>query len=343
MLKEEEIEYIKKKLDECTRPMFFFDDDPDGVSSFLQMYKYVGEGKGICVKGKPVLEAKYARKVHEYSPDIVFVLDKPMIEQEFIDSVKQEIIWLDHHPLQDNKGVKYFNPRKNDPEDNRPTSYWAYLITKSSKKDMLWLAMIGIVGDWNLLLTNEFRKKYPYLLPKNIKKPEQALFDSELGKLVQIVDFNLKGSTSDVMKSIKIFSRIDDPYEILDQTNPKGKFLYKKYLTIRQKYEELLNQVQASDDKFLIFKYKDSNLAISSTLSNELLFRYPDKITIIAREKQDDIMMSLRSGKEKIVDKLNEALANTSGYGGGHDLACGACVKKDEFDEFIKKFKETFN
>jgi len=347
MLKPEEISYIRKKLEESTKPLFFFDDDPDGVSSFLQMYKFAGEGKGICVKGKPILEEKYARKVQEYSPDIVFVLDKPLMEQEFANAVSQEIIWLDHHAVQDIKGVKYFNPRKNDDSDNRPTSYWAYLITKSDdedvKSDMLWIAMIGIVGDWNLLLADKFRKKYPYLLPKKIKKPEQALFDSKLGELVQIVDFNLKGGTSDVMKSIKVLSRIQDPYEILEQTSPKGKYLYKKYMTIKTKYEEIKQQLNIDKkDKFIIFKYKDNSLAISATLSNELLYRYPDKIIIIAREKQNEIMMSFRSSKQVIVNNLKEALKVTTGYGGGHDHACGGCIKVHEFDDFIQAFKKTF-
>lgn len=75
-------------------------------------------------------------------------------------------------------------------------------------------------------------------------------------------------------------------------------------------------------------------------LSNELLFEHPEKIIIIGREKNDEIMLSLRSGKVKIVDKLQRALNGINGYGGGHDLACGACIKKDEFDKFIEQFRE---
>src|SRR5690606_14795129 len=117
---------FKSKLDESHKPIFFFDDDCDGVTSFIQLYKYKQEGYGVCVKGKPLLERRYIKKVEEQSPDKIFVLDKPLIEQEFIDGVTQEIVWLDHHPVQKNKGVLYFNPRQYDDKINWPTSYWVY-------------------------------------------------------------------------------------------------------------------------------------------------------------------------------------------------------------------------
>lgn len=341
MIPKEDLEYIRAKIKESVRPLFFFDDDPDGVSAFTLLYKITGEGKGICVKGKPVLEQKYLQKIEEYSPDLIVVLDKPLIEQEFVDAVKQEIIWLDHHPVQNIKGVKYFNPRKNDPKDGSPTSYWAYQIAKDDVKNSLWIGMIGIVGDWHLLLADEFRKEYPKLLPKNINKPEEALFEAKIGTLVRIIDFNLKGTTSEVMKSIKILTRIEDPYEILDQKTPRGKFLYNKYLTVNKKYKEVLSEVKVSEDPLLIFKYHDGKLAFSSQLSNELQYLHRDKIVIVIREKADEMMMSLRSYSKNILEPLTEALKSTTGYGGGHDKACGACIKITEFDAFIKKFRES--
>lgn len=39
MLKEDEIKMIKEELDSCKRPLFFFHDDADGLSSFLLMYR----------------------------------------------------------------------------------------------------------------------------------------------------------------------------------------------------------------------------------------------------------------------------------------------------------------
>lgn len=340
MITEEEIAYIRGKIKSAVRPLFFFDDDPDGVSSFALLYKISNDGKGVCVKGKPVLEHMYLKKVEEYVPDLIIILDKPMVEQEFLDGTNTEVIWIDHHPIQDNKKVKYFNPRKHNPEDTQPTSYWAYQIAKEDVPNCLWLAMIGIIGDWNMLLADELRKQYPELLSESIKTPAEALFNSDIGKLSRIIDFNLKGTTTQVMQSIKTLTRIEDPYEILNQTTSRGRFIYKKFISVNEKYEEIKSTIKVTEDNFIIFKYYDNKLAISSMLSNEFLYRYPDKITIIAREKNDEIMLSLRSGKIKIVDKLQKALEGINGYGGGHDLACGACVKREDFDKFIENLRK---
>ena len=339
MITNKEIQEIKTKLKESAKPMFFFDDDADGVTSFVMMYKLVGDGKGICVKGKPTVEAHYAKKVTEFSPDRVFILDKPMVEQEFLDNITQEIIWLDHHPVQENKGVKYYNPRKNDDEDNRPTSYWAYQICKEDVPEALWLGGMGVVGDWSLALKDEIIKEYPDLLPAEVKTAPEALFNTKLGELVKILDFNLKGTTSEVMKSVKVLTRIKDPYEILNQTTPKGKFLYKKFLKVNEKYEELKNRVEITEEPLIFFKYTDNKLAISSMLSNELLYNHPDKAIIIAREKNDEIMLSIRSANFSVIDVLEKSLEGIKGYGGGHDNACGACIQKEDFELFLDGFK----
>lgn len=339
MITEKEIEIIKKKLEESTKPLFFFDDDADGVSSFVMMYKLVGDGKGICVKGKPELEASYLRKVDEFCPDKIFILDKPLVEQEFLDGVSQEVIWLDHHPVQNNKKVLYFNPRKNDHEDNRPTSYWAYQVCKENSPELLWLAGIGVVGDWSLALKEELCEKYPDLLPPNVDTAPEALFNTRLGQLVKIIDFNLKGTTAEVMKSIKVLTRVETPYEILEQSTPKGKFLYKKFLKINEKYESLKKSVEVTEDPIILFKYSDNSLAISSMLSNELLFENPNKIIMVVREKANELVLSIRSTSINLIPLLNKSLEGINGYGGGHDNACGACVKQEHFNSFMSAFR----
>ena len=41
------------------------------------------------------------------------------------------------------------------------------------------------------------------------------------------------------------------------------------------------------EDKFLIFKYPDSKMSFTGELSNELLYRYNDKIIIIRKIKAE--------------------------------------------------------
>ncbi|MCF7871520.1 DHH family phosphoesterase [Candidatus Woesearchaeota archaeon] len=341
MISDTDLAYIRKRLKEAVRPLFFFDDDADGLSSFLQLYALVKEGKGVVVKGKPVLEARYARKVEEYCPDLVVILDKPLVEDEFFDKVRQDIIWLDHHPVPSNfRRAKYFNPRIQDSEDGRPTSFWCYLIVKNDVVDVLWKAMFGVVGDWHLLLEDECREKYPYLLPENIKSPEDALFKTDLGKLVKIINWNLKGSTSDVMKSVKVLTRINDPYDILDQKTSKGKLIFKKFEKLDSSYNDLISRVKPGKDKILYFCYDDSSIAISSELSNELLFLYPSKVIIVARSVGGDLRMSIRSKGINVAGIVEKAVQITGGHGGGHDNACGANIPEDRLEDFLSVFRD---
>ncbi|KYK26218.1 hypothetical protein AYK26_05410 [Euryarchaeota archaeon SM23-78] len=334
-LTENQLQELRNIFDSCTRPVILFDDDPDGLASFLLIYKHIKEGRGIPVKNAPELGPEMAQKVNDYGPDLVFIVDVPIVNQEFIDKIKTRIVWIDHHPVVKRHKVEYYNPRALDPDDNSPTSYWIY---KALKKH-LWIAMIGMVGDWFFpedKILDEFRAKYPDLLSPLIKKPEVALFTSRFGELIKIVSFNLKGKTSDVIKSIKVFTRIKDPYEILDQKSSGGKFIYKKYNRLMEKYTEIIKRVKVKpQDKLVLFVYSSPDYSFSKEISNELIYKHPDKVFLVAWEYNDEYKCSLRSTKIKLPPIINKALEGITGYGGGHDHAAGACVKIKDFERFV--------
>jgi len=113
-IKKEDLKNIRKELTNSKRPVILFDDDPDGISSFLMVYKFVGEGRGIPVKNSPNITVDYAKKVNDYSPDLVIILDKALVSQDFINKIKAKIIWIDHHPIVERKGMNYYNPSNQD-------------------------------------------------------------------------------------------------------------------------------------------------------------------------------------------------------------------------------------
>ena len=184
MIPEEQLTEIRKAFSESARPLVFFDDDPDGLCSFLQFYKLNIEAKGVIYKAAGPLDEKFLRKVEEYHPDNIFILDVPEVSQEFLDKAKN-VYWLDHHTPCNRKNVKYYNPMIIEP-DNRPISYWSYRIAEKS----LWIAMVGSISDWFIPeeLAFDFRKEYPNLLPPEITKPEEALFCSKAGKCSEYRD-----------------------------------------------------------------------------------------------------------------------------------------------------------
>ncbi|MFC1697209.1 DHHA1 domain-containing protein [Nanoarchaeota archaeon] len=341
MLSEKKIIEIREELETCKRPLFFFHDDPDGVASFLLFYRFVGEGKGVIIKSHPNVSEMFVRKVEEYNPDKIFILDIAMVEQEFIDAVKVPVVWVDHHEPQKRNNVKYFNPRI-EGNDNHPVSYVCYKVVQQD----LWISMLGCVGDWFIPdFVDEFKKSYPDLLPKEITQPDEALFGSRLGKLIKVVAFMLKGTTQQAMKCVKIMTRIKTPYEILNKETPAGKFIYNKFEDINGIYEELMDEIKkiVKEDKVLVYTYKHARYSFTKDISNELLYLFPEKIIIIAREKSGEMRMSLRSKHINIPKILDKALIDIEGYGGGHEHACGACVKVEDFEYFINSIRDSIS
>jgi single-stranded DNA-specific DHH superfamily exonuclease len=345
MLTKKQYSTILEELDNCKRPLYFFHDDSDGLSSFLLLYRYKSEGKGVCVKSHPKVDSRFFKIVQEYEPDKIFILDLAMVDDEFVDEFRGiPIVWIDHHTPLKLPGVKYFNPRVEKADDNTCVSHLCYQVVKHDRADDIWIAAVGIVGDWQLTtVTAEFSAKYPELLPASINRPESALFDSPLSKLIRIMNFILKGRTQDVMRCVKILTRVSSPYELLNGETPRARYILKRFENIDELYQKLLKFAvkKVSKSKLLLVTYTEEKMSFSGELSNELLYRYPDKVIIVAREKSGEMKCSLRTSPGlNLPDAIAKALLGVNGYGGGHEYACGACVKVEDFKQFVKQLKE---
>ena len=332
---------IHQVIEKSTNPLIFFDDDPDGLASYLLIYKYFKKGKGIPIKSSPKLDDIYLRKIKELSPDLVIVLDKPMISQDFVDQVNVPIVWIDHHAPQDIKGVKYFNPLLKDKNDLRPTSYWCYELTKK----YLWVAMVGIIGDWSTAKLNEFSKKYPDLI-KEEKTNEKIIYTTPFGKLVRVFSFILKGRTTEVAKLVSIIAKIDSPYELLDKATPRANYIMKYVEKIESKYEPLVEKALSTKKrgKIISFLYSSKEFSFTKELANELLSKTDKEIIIVGRKKEKEITMSIRSRESSpyiLPPILEKSLVGIEGYGGGHPHACGAHVTVEDYERFIENFKKS--
>jgi single-stranded DNA-specific DHH superfamily exonuclease len=344
MLNQKQYSQILEELDNCNRPLFFFHDDSDGLSSFLLLYRYKNEGKGVCVKSHPKVDDRFFKVVREYQPDKIFILDLAIIEQDFVDEFRGiPIIWVDHHTPVKLSGVKYFNPRVENPEDNVCASELCFNVVKDSRPEDIWIAAAGIIGDWQLSdVTREFSKKYPDLLPDSIDRPEKALFDSPYSKVIKMMNFILKGSTEDVMKCVRIFTRVESPYELIRGESSRANYIMKRFSRISMMYDKLLaySMKSVTKSRLLVVTYNEDKMSFTGELSNELLYRYPDKVILVAREKSGEMKCSLRSGPDINLQKILEtALVGINGYGGGHEHACGACTKVEDFRKFREQLK----
>src|SRR3989344_7858184 len=105
MLTSKQIEEVREHLNKAGNPVFYFDNDADGLCSFLLLSRFIGRGKGVAVRSYPNLDKGYARKAMELGADYVFVLDKPTLSEEFVSAIAEmnlPMVWIDHHDV-DNK------------------------------------------------------------------------------------------------------------------------------------------------------------------------------------------------------------------------------------------------
>ena len=342
MLNEEQINEIMEHLEKAQNPIFFFDNDNDGLTSFLILRRFIERGKGVAIKSFPELDASYYKKVQELNPDYIFVLDKPVVSKEFIEKAKKDnhpIIWIDHHQVDkpEFNGISYYNPFL-DNGTNEPVSYICYKIT--NKKEDIWLAMIGCISDCYFPdFYPEFEKKYPELCKKNAKSPFDLLYNSEIGRISRILDFSLKDSTTNVVNMMKFMINVKGPMDILEE-NIKTKQILKRHDEINSKYQLLIKKAREQASNSLIYFQYGGSLSLSGNLANQLIYEFPDKIIVVVFIKGDVANISLRGGKD--IRKLTlEAIEGIHGAtGGGHKNATGAKMSVSDLPVFKEKVEK---
>ena len=344
MLTEKQIKEIREHLEKAQNPVFFFDNDIDGLSSFLLLCRYIERGKGVVIRSYPDLNAGYFRKINELNPDYVFILDKPQVSKEFIDEVKSKnlpIVWIDHHGVDVDKGILegifYYNPNFNEDKTSEPVSYLCYQV--SNKKEDLWISLMGCIGDAFMPdFFNESLKRYPEVLEtdKEIKEPFDVYYNTKIGEIARVLNFALKDRISNVVQMMKFLLKVKQPNEILEE-NYKTRQILRRYKQLKLKYDKFLSKAKSfiNENKIVFFQY-GGEFSLSADIANELFYSYPDKIIVVAYLKGTKANISLR-GKIDIRKATVEAIKGLeNATGGGHKHATGATI----FIEDLDKFKE---
>ncbi len=337
MLTQKQIIQIRALLEKAKTPFYFFDGDPDGLCSFLLLMKKYEKGDFECANFPVDDERPYLEKSKEIYSDLIVILDRAYMTQKAINSFRTKVLWIDHHPPLKRNNVFYFNSRLNRKEV--PTTYMAYQITRENE----WLATVGTIADYHLpAFSNNFSRQYPEILPKKIINLDEILFDTKMGQLIDVFNFNLHGAENSIRKNVNYLLKIKDPLEILEQKNKAGKLLYKNYQKLNKKYQRLLKlALKEENEKFMFFTYS-GKVGFTGKLSMELMYRKDPEVSIVAKEEKDSniISMSLRSRTKDVSKLLKQALVGLEGGGGGHEHACGAHIKKEDFEKFINTFRE---
>src|SRR3989338_7056416 len=97
MLSKSETAELREMLERSQRPLFLYDNDADGLCSFLLFWRFLKRGVGIAVRSYPALDEAYSRYVSQSFFSAVGELGVP-------------VIWVDHHPQsKKSEGVTIFN------------------------------------------------------------------------------------------------------------------------------------------------------------------------------------------------------------------------------------------
>ena len=209
----------------------------------------------------------------------------------------------------------------------------------------MWLAGLGCISDAYIPpFYNELKKEYPDLFPKKDTISEIST-KSKFGDLIKTIYFILKGKTSETRASINTFSRIENPYEIINNTTSQGSYITRKAAKYLKEYKELLERAKKEKPKerIFLFLYNVKNTSFTSELATDLCHMYPNKIIIVGRIKDELVKMSIRSETLTISDIVEKSLVNVKGYGGGHAYACGGCIALDDFNRFMDNFTNILN
>lgn len=349
MLTIKQISEIREHLKNAQNPLFFFDNDPDGLCSFLLLQRYLRRGKGYPVKSSS-LDKDYFRRIHEASPDCIFILDIPVVSQEFFDEIKKinlPVVWIDHHNTEKTKVpdfVNYYNPLlgKTFPSS---TTYLCYEVVK--KKEDLWLVIAGSIAD-NFVpkIYDEFKKIYPDLCIDS-EEAFDLLYNSRIGSVATILNCGLKDKTTYVMKMIRFLIKTKSPYEVLEKTSENSE-MHEKFQMIQKKLKKFLDKAQEQSkfsDKLIFFEY-GGDTSMSAEISNSLKYLFPKRIIFVAYSSDSKPFVNI-SGRgnnvKKFLDKVLEKGGFENARGGGHENAVGARImKKDlyKFKEYIKEVVE---
>ena len=337
---------LKELLEKSQNPIFFFDNDADGLCSFLLFRRWLGRGKGVAIRSYPDLDEGYAKRAEELGADAIFVLDKPVLSKAFVKAISEmnlPLIWVDHHNIQGEdfsefSNIVSFNSsdglKKGEASD--PVTSMAYRLC--GNKEDAWLAMMGCIADHHLpYFVKEFEEQYPELWSSNIKEPFDAYYGAEIGKIARSLNFGLKDSVTNVVAMQNHLISCKSPRDVLAEVSGNRTFRA-KYEEVKGRYDALLSKAENElDGKMLFFSY-GGETSMSADLSNELSYKHPGVYVIVAFEKGGITNLSIRGKGVKGI--LAEVLKNFEGAsGGGHEDAVGARIQTQD----TARFHEIFN
>lgn len=341
MISDEKLQELKEQLETSQNPLFFFDNDVDGLCAFLILRRALDRGRGIPIKSYPDLNSQYLRKIDELNPDAVIILDKAEVSKDFIEGAIEKntkVIWIDHHKTDTPKEIIEKTYYYNSLPEAEPTTYIAHSVWK--RKNDEWIALTGCTGDvYKPDFADSFAEDYPEIFNSNIPTFD-ALHSTEIGKISRMLNFGLMDTTTNVVKLLKYLFTCNSPYDLLEE-NQYTKDFHKRYRELNEFYQTQIKKAEAESNKdspTIIFTYSGKT-SMSSQIANGIYYKNQDKLIIVGFKREEKVNISIRGKRAlEITKRALEDIPDSTG--GGHAEATGAMVPIDSWEKFRSNILE---
>jgi len=380
MCLEKRVLEIRNLIKNSKKPVMFFDTDADGCTSYFQLKKAFPKIRGFYMRKENQVDLLNNL---EANTDLIIIFDIPFLTEDFFEASKNiPIIWADHHLTNSYELIKkydvmHLNPLNYDENDNRPSSYLAYLV--SNLKKNLPLACLGSVSDFfvldilidlyesdeksfNLLFKIDderrlelfdFLKKYKFNDESQREKREfwikYLTYECNFIDFKNLFDLMFKLGSKDGDEVISNSIKLLQTMSLLDMraniSAGKG-LLFEDFVLMKKKYKKILKKTleKQKDEEFVLFEYKGKS-SFTRQIAEELSYRfYKFKVigVIFKTLGKDYYTGSFRGNNFDVNTLVSNSVKGLDGNGGGHKFAAGCRVHKKDYPIFKERILENF-
>ncbi len=322
--------------------------DVDGSCSAAQLLKF-SDFETMSIKD-PFVTYDLVNQLVDKDPQMIMFLDLAVDEHwESIVSLKNKlknckIVVFDHHVIRkdlNDFGILHINPRFKIEEAYIPTSLMVFDLLKdtgASIEKQMWISVIGTISDYGHKTNPEFMKKAKQVYPDLLKggQPIKSKLGNQAKTIYSAIICKGEYGARYVLNSLVSAKSFDEfiSNKILEEWRERVDKEIKRITSDFKKNKEERGNI--------LFYSIESELNLTSILSNILAEKYPDKFIVVGKGSNEGWKISTRAPrkptKEADLSKIVSEAAKGIGYGGGHKQAAGASVRNwDLFKERVAK------
>jgi single-stranded DNA-specific DHH superfamily exonuclease len=348
------LEKAAKFLDEINSKdnvIIIFNNDGDGVCSCTLVEKFLDtKGCKPFIISQPMPpEDRLIRKIQTTVPNKIIFLDMAIDqEKDFMKKLGHicDMLIIDHHQVTkdlNSKSIIHVNPRMQKKDTYQCTTYIVYKILSKlgDQSDLLWLASIGMISDYNLDdskdVVEDIRKKYAI--------SHEKMYDHHFGRIADMIAAAKATKLLSMEQLVELFKNVKDPFDFSHEKNADK--LLQAYRDVENEYMRIKSEFESKTERIgnVIFFPISSKYNLRSPVSTMLSERHRDKVVVIYDKVASWINVSARNQSKKynVGMALKNAASGFHGSAGGHEAAAGAKIPEKNWEAFKERLVELIN